>query len=218
MVASDREEVFVRHLLTNEGEYSGVPIAQKARVGKRVKRQVLRNQRINRDIPGRKRSAPRTWRRNCRDIRYTSRLANPLIIPEYERPVLDHRATCGYTKLIPAEWRCRPLVEEVARVQSAVSKEFIGGPMKVIPTRPGRGVDDTARGSSVCGRIIGSEYRKFLNRIHAEISSQHTSGSTVGIVIDTDAVDTIVVLLRTSTGDRQLSAKAAIAATVSGSV
>ena len=74
--------------------------------------------------------------------------------------------------------------------------------MKLIRSGSSGRIDDAPRSSSVRCGIIGGANREFLNRIDAEVPSQHASRAAVGIIIDADAVEAVIVLLWPRAGYR----------------
>src|SRR5258708_4427285 len=59
--------------------------------------------------------------------------------------------------------------------------------------------------------MVAGEDREFLNGIDAQVSAEDATRGPVGIVVETDAVQAVVVLLRSGAGDGQLLAETAIA-------
>ncbi len=54
-----------------------------------------------------------------------------------------------------------------------------------------------------------------MNRIHSERRSDHVTRTASRIVIDSDAIETVIVLLRAITADRHLLPKSTVPASVS---
>src|ERR1700674_1026712 len=71
---------------------------------------------------------------------------------------------------------------------------------------------------SIGGGIVAGEDRKLLYRIYAEVPPENASRAAIGIIVDADAVEPVIVLLRPRTGNCQLRTKAAISAAVSGCI
>ena len=103
-------------------------------------------------------------------------------------------------------------VEVVARVEEVVAEELEDGAVELVGAGAGDGVDDAAGFAAVFGGGVGSDDGEFLDGVDAEVFTGDASGRAVGVVVDGDAVDAVVVLLRTSAGDGQLGAEAAVAA------
>src|SRR5258708_1975080 len=59
--------------------------------------------------------------------------------------------------------------------------------------------------------MVAGEDREFLNGIDAQVSAEDATRGSVGIVVETDAVQAVVVLLRPGAGDGQLLAETAVA-------
>src|ERR1700693_25725 len=88
----------------------------------------------------------------------TLALADSLVVPEYEHPVLQNWPTRGRPELVPRERWLRSIsevVKEVCRIQCTVPHEFIRIAMELICSRLGRGCDDSSRGPSVLRAIVG---------------------------------------------------------------
>ena len=121
MVHARGEKIFVCYLLTGEREYACVALAQQAAVRHRIEPEVLLDGAIHRHAAGRECPVACGRRRNGYNVGHTQRLADRLVVSEQERLVLYDRSANGCTVLISPEWRRGSLVEEVARVQSAVA-------------------------------------------------------------------------------------------------
>ena len=93
-------------------------------------------------------------------------------------------------------------VKKVSRIERAVAQELVSASMKLVCPRARNGVDDSTGCLAVFGGVIARQNREFLNGIHAQIPAQHTAGPTIRIIIEADAIEAIVILLRASTGDR----------------
>ncbi len=126
--------------------------------------------------------------------------------------VLYDRPTKGSAELIALEWRSLPGFKEVCRVELAVANEFVPAAVDLI--RPGSRdrVDHSAGGLSVLRRVVAGDDRELLDRVNAQASAQHTPRCSIGVVIEADAVQTVVVLLRTRARDGELLPEAAVAA------
>src|SRR5258708_1298048 len=64
--------------------------------------------------------------------------------------------------------------------------------------------------------MVAGQQRKLLNRVDTQVPSQHAAGGTVGVVVETDAVQPIVVLLRPRPGDGQLLTETTISSISAG--
>src|SRR5258706_11002350 len=150
--------------------------------------------------------------RYCRQGRDSLGLRNGFEVGKEEGPVLENRPPDRPAKLVAFEWRNFGAVKIVSSVQSAVAQKLVSIPVKSI--RPGaRNCIDNAAGSfAVFCRIITRYYGKFLDGIYTQASTQHAARSTIGVIIKANAVQTVVVLLRTATGDSQLLSETTIAA------
>ena len=103
-------------------------------------------------------------------------------------------------------------IEEISRIQRAIPQEFIGIPVELIRARAGDGVNDSARGPSILGRIVAGNDRELLNRVYTQRCAQHTSRSSVRIVIEADPVESIVILYWFASTNRELIPESAFAA------
>src|SRR5260370_28643335 len=88
--------------------------------------------------------------------------------------------------------------------------------MENVGPGPRNGVNPSSGGFAVLRGIIAVQNRKFLNGVHAEVSAQDAAGSSVGVIIETDTVEPIIVLLRPSARNAQLLTEAAIATICTG--
>src|SRR5438270_8279373 len=83
--------------------------------------------------------------------------------------------------------------------------------MKRIGSRASDGVDHSARCSSILGRVARSNDGKLLDSFGSQSRPEHVSRTAVAIIVYADAVDTIVVLRGTASGDSELRAETPIA-------
>ena len=118
--------------------------------------------------------------------------------------VLPDRPTRRCSELIAFEGRNRGPVEKVSRIQSAVAQELVSASMELVRSRARNGIDHSAGGLPVLGRIVAGQDGKLLNGVHAQVPAQHAARPAVGIVVDADAVQAIVILLGASPGDGDL--------------
>src|SRR5207302_3031498 len=93
-------------------------------------------------------------------------------------------------------------VEVVSGVELAVAEELIGTAMDLISPRAGNCIDHASRGLAIVCRVVAGDYREFLNRVHAKVAAQDAPRRAVGVVIETDAIQSIVVLLWPRAGNR----------------
>jgi len=73
--------------------------------------------------------------------------------------------------------------------------------MEFVGPRLGDSVDDPTRCSAILRRIIAGQHGKLLNRIHAQVHTQRTSRRTVGVIVDTQPVDAVIIFERLVAGD-----------------
>jgi len=142
------------------------------------------------------------------------RLANTFVVGKEERTILDDRAADGAAKLVPLEGRLRSsgVLKEIPRVERTVPEELVHAPVKSIGPRARNGVDDSSGCFAILRRIVARENGELLNGVHAEISAKYAAGRSVGVIVEANAVQSIIVLLRPRAGDSQLLSEAAVAA------
>src|SRR6266481_1496514 len=102
-------------------------------------------------------------------------------------------------------------VKEISRVETFIAHKPIGGPVKIIGPRFQDGVDDSAGGPPVLGRIVRRQDGKLLDRVHAQLRSLHAARRAIGIVVYGNSVDAIIILSGAMADYGQLIPKAAIA-------
>src|SRR5246127_876873 len=135
-------------------------------------------------------------------------------VPKEECMVTYDRAADGAAKLVALEWRdrLRGVIEIVLGVERAIAKELVSTSVNLIRPRPRNRVDDSSRGFAVVCGVVGGEHREFLDRVHAQVSSQNASGGAIRVVVETNPIQPVIVLLRPRTGNGELLPKAAITA------
>ena len=82
--------------------------------------------------------------------------------------------------------------------------------MKSVRSRARNSVDDPACGPAILSRIVASQNGKLLYSIHAEVVAQNASRCSVRVVVDADAVETIIILVGPRAGNTQGCSKAAL--------
>src|ERR1700736_475914 len=97
------------------------------------------------------------------------------------------------------------VIEKVARIQSAVAQEFVGGAVKVVGSVGGDDVDLRARTFSVVCAVGILYHRKFTYGVDAQKLTARSSGRVVdfGGAGEFHAVQQEKVLLRTAAGNRK---------------
>ena len=210
MVSTCREKIFVDYLLTRKSVLSKVPIRKDraVRVGHMPERKVRGRVRIHGDIPRRKNARPRTAQHGNRSN--ALRLPDAFKICKEESAVFHQRTTDRSAKLVPLEGRNVAYIEVVLGVEFAVPQKLIGTAMNLIRPGPRDRVDHATRCLAIVRLVVAGQDGKFLDRVDPKVSSQYAAGRAVGIVIEADPVQTIVVLLRPRTGNGQLLSKPAI--------
>src|ERR1700682_3991280 len=151
--------------------------------------------------------------RNCR--------GNPLSLPESfviskdKCLVLDNWPTRRGTELISPElryWNIRTPGKVISRVQCAVANEFVCVTVKRIRTGLGDGIYNSAGGLAIlCGETSG-QHGELLDSVDAQCRANYVPRPAVGVIVDADAVQPIVVVCCSLAGNRKLSSKAAVAA------
>ena len=74
------------------------------------------------------------------------------------------------------------------------------------------GVDDATGGLAILGGVVAGDDGELADGVDAEVDANDRSRATVGVVVDADAVEAVVVLRWASAGDGDLRAESAIAA------
>ncbi len=88
--------------------------------------------------------------------------------------------------------------------------------MERVGPRFAYGVDDAGGGSPIFGGVVAGKYREFLNGIHTQVDAEHAAGTAVGVIVDAEPVEPVVVLRGLAPGDGQLRAKAPVPAPCAG--
>jgi hypothetical protein len=84
--------------------------------------------------------------------------------------------------------------------------------MKAICSRPRNGIDHSAGSLSVLRGVVARQYRKLLDGVHAQISSKNAAGRPIGVIVQADSIQTVIILLRARARDSQLLPETSIAA------
>ena len=84
--------------------------------------------------------------------------------------------------------------------------------MPLICARARDGIDDAAGCLAVFRGVIAGEDGKLLNGIDAEAATENAAWSAVGVVVEANPIQAIIILLRSRAGDGELLAEAAVAA------
>ena len=161
-------------------------------------------------------SIPCGLRRHDCKVRDAFRLPDAFVVSKKECLVLENRSAYGSAKLIPFERWDLSHVEVVPGVEAAVAKELVRTAVKLIGPGSSNGIYHSPGGLAIFRRVVAGQYGKFLNGVHAQVPSQHTAGSPIGVVVEADAIQTVIVLLRSSAGNGQLLTETAIASIGSG--
>ncbi len=84
--------------------------------------------------------------------------------------------------------------------------------MEAVRTRLGDCINDSARGFTVLRREASCQYRELLNGIHAEGGADHIARSAVGVVVNADTIEPVIVVRRSLPRDGEFRSEAAVAA------
>src|SRR5882762_179519 len=158
---------------------------------------------------------PRAIRRDSNRRRYPLRLAESFIIPEDESLVLDDWPTRRAAELIAPELRQRSIAapgEVIPRIQRTVPYEFVHVAMEGVRARLGDGIYDSAGGLPVFRRETPGQNGKLLNGVHTEGRADHVAGPAVGVIVDANSIQPVVVVCCPLAGDGEFRSEAAVAA------
>ena len=209
MVDFARVEVLVPNLAGRYAVVSNISRRIDSGIRQRPEAKIARYCRIYRDIAGREDTVTRVLRRYTIRFGNSKRLPQTLVVGKEERLVTKHGSAKRAAELVaPEGCNCRG-VEVVPRVERAVTNELVRAAAKLIGSGTRDCVDYTARCLSVLCGVIRRNHRELLNGIDTGNGAQHTAGSAVGVVVEADPIETVVVLLRPRTRDAHLVAKAA---------
>ncbi len=140
-------------------------------------------------------------------------LADGFEVAEEEGVLLPDGAARGGAVLVAAERRRRGSgVEVVSGVERAVAEEAVCRAVDPVGSAARDGVDDAAGGLAVLGGEVAGEDGELGDGVYAEVDADDGAGTAVGVVVDADAVEAVVVLRGPSSGDGDLGAEAAVAA------
>ena len=95
-------------------------------------------------------------------------------------------------------------VKIVASIERTVAQELIGAAVKAVGAGASDGADDAARRSPVFSALIRGQNGKLGDGVDSQVAAQDAAGSLVGVVVDADPIQKIIVLLRATAADRQL--------------
>src|ERR1700730_13628707 len=130
-------------------------------------------------------------RRHEIDLGDTLRLSDTLVVHEKECAVFQDRTANSAAKLVPLERRspeATGIFKVIGRVQPAIPEELVNATVEFVCSRACGGVDDTSRGLTVLGGIVARQDRELPNGIHAQVSSQHTAGCAIGVIVEANAI------------------------------
>ena len=105
-------------------------------------------------------------------------------------------------------------VEFISRIEGGVAEELVRGAVELTGAGASDCVDYAACRLTVVGGRVGGDDGEFLDRVDAKVGADDAAGTAVGIVVDTNAVHTVVILLRARSSYGELIADAAVGALV----
>src|SRR5256885_6318671 len=138
-------------------------------------------------------------------------LAYAFVVAKEECLILMNRPSDRGAELIAAESRNGGWIEEIARVQGAVPDELVCVPVKLVCSSARNCIDHSAGGLPVFSGKVAGQNGELLHGVHAQITAQHAAGPAVGVIVDADAVEPVIVLRGPCTRDNTLRPKAAVA-------
>ena len=95
-------------------------------------------------------------------------LPQSFVVPEQEGLAGSDGSSERGAKLITLEWRRRPLIEEVWRVEGVVTQEVVCRPMDLIRTGLGHDTYLATRPFAVFGSVGVTQHIEFTNCIDAQ--------------------------------------------------
>src|SRR5215469_10500154 len=219
VVYSRGDKIFVDDLLCRENKWADISATVR---GDRIELEVIcrcgRNCYRTLARRGGWRAARRRWtggvelhqprasgrRRNRIQVSYAFGLPDTFVVCKEECFVFYDGSPARSSKLIASEGRALAGLEEVCRIQFVVPNEFIPASVEGICSRPRYGVDHASRSLPILSRIVAGKNGKLLNRVDPQVTAEDTSGGAVRVVVQTDAVEAVIVLLRTRSGNCEL--------------
>src|SRR5260370_4481027 len=150
---------------------------------------------------------------NCR--RNSLRLAESFVVSEDKSLVLDDGPARRAAELIAPELRQRGVAapgEVIPRVQRTVPYEFVHVAMEGVRARLGDGVHDSSGGLPVFGREAAGQNGELANGVHTEGGADNVAGSAVGVIVDANSIQPVVVVCCPLPRDGEFRSEAAIAA------
>ena len=130
--------------------------------------------------------------------------------------ILDNGSAHRSSKLVTLEGRYFVSIEIVPGIQRAVPKKLVNTSMKLIGSRTCNGIDDATGRFSVFRRVVAGQDRKFLDGVYTQVPSQDAAWSSVCVIVQANAIQPIIVLLRPGARDRQLLSETAISSIRAG--
>src|SRR5258706_12101169 len=113
-------------------------------------------------------------------------------------------------ELVAVESRNGGWIEEIASVQGIVPDEFVCVPVKLVCPRGRNRIDYSAGGLPVFSGKVAGQNGELLHGVPAQITAQHAAGAAVGVIVEADAVEPVIVLGGPCTRDNDLRSKAAV--------
>src|SRR5258708_39050075 len=103
-------------------------------------------------------------------------------------------------------------MKKVSGGECAVGEKVIWSTVERVGSRMCNSIDHASGSLSIFRRVVTRENGDLLDGVYAHVSSQNAAGRPIGIIVQADAIKTIVVLLRARAGDGKLLTEPAIAA------
>src|SRR5579884_807263 len=144
---------------------------------------------------------PRIVIRDKSHIAETEFLAEPFIIPKEKGLVFLKRPAQCPAEFVALELWNRTLIEEVARIQSAVSQELIAGSMQLVGAGRGHNIHLRTRAFSIFGSIGVGDHVKFTDGIHSQQFAAGSARSQINLTRARifNSIEEENILLRTPT-------------------
>src|SRR5712692_2097143 len=90
--------------------------------------------------------------------------------------------------------------------------------METVRTGLGDGIYDSAGGLPVLSREAAGQYRELLNGVHAQGGAEDVARAAVGVIIDANSIQPVVVVCRSLAGDGEFRPEAPVSARGGGVV
>ena len=193
---------------------AGVAIAEERAVGQRHEGEDFGDGGIDVDVAGAEAAEAGVGGEGVDDGGGGEEFADAFVVGEPEGFVFDDGATGGGAELVAAEEGAGGGVEEVAGVEGGVAVEVEEGAVEVVGAGAGDGVEDATGGAAVFGGVVVRHDGEFADGFDAQVGAEDGAGGVVGVVVEGDAVEAVVVFRGAGAGDGELDAVAGADAAV----